>query len=125
MGIAGPDEAHDQNAGKANALVSKGVKLVKEVVHNVTTQPAGFETGYKPGAVSSAIAQREGFNARGPKPNRGQRNHNPGNIEYGQFAKDHGATGSDGRFAIFPDAATGYKALDALLATKSLCRVDY
>jgi hypothetical protein len=75
-------------------------------------------TTYTPGAVSRAIAQAEGFNAKSKKPNRPQRNHNPGDIEYGPFAKAHGATGSDGRFAIFPDDATGYKALDALLTSK-------
>jgi hypothetical protein len=40
---------------------------------------------------------------------------NPGNIEYGAFAKAHGATGADGRFAIFPDMSTGTAAQSALL----------
>jgi len=35
------------------------------------------------------------------------RNNNPGNLEYRQLAQAHGAIGSDGRFAIFPDDATG------------------
>jgi hypothetical protein len=46
---------------------------------------------------------------------RGMRNNNPGNIEYGSFAKSHGATGSDGRFAIFPTMAAGQAAQKALL----------
>jgi hypothetical protein len=46
---------------------------------------------------------------------RGDRNNNPGNIEYGAFARAHGATGSDGRFAIFPDWNTGASAMAALL----------
>lgn len=46
---------------------------------------------------------------------RNWRNNNPGNIEYGAFAKNHGAIGSDGRFAIFPDYDTGRKAKAALL----------
>lgn len=46
---------------------------------------------------------------------RNLRNNNPGNIVYGDFAKRHGAIGSDGRFAIFPDAETGSRAMDALL----------
>lgn len=45
------------------------------------------------------------------KASRGVRNNNPGNIVYGQFAKDMGATGSDGRFAVFPDAQTGLAAM--------------
>lgn len=59
-----------------------------------------------------AIAQMEGYNAPGTRP---ARNFNPGDIEYGPFAEEHGATGSDGRFAIFPDSATGYAAMRALL----------
>ena len=48
---------------------------------------------------------------------RAWRNNNPGNLEYGKFARNHGAIGSDGRFAIFPDAMTGFKAMAGLLAT--------
>ncbi len=47
---------------------------------------------------------------------RGDRNNNPGNIEYGPFAISHGATGTDGRFAIFPTKDAGVAAMDALLA---------
>jgi len=44
------------------------------------------------------------------------RNNNPGNIRYGDAAKQMGATGQDSRgFAIFPDAATGDQAQDKLL----------
>jgi hypothetical protein len=46
---------------------------------------------------------------------RGMRNNNPGNIEYGTFAKKHGATGTDGRFAIFPTMEAGQAAMQALL----------
>jgi hypothetical protein len=42
---------------------------------------------------------------------RNRRNNNPGNIEYGPFAKEHGAIGTDGRFAIFPDEETGFRAM--------------
>lgn len=43
------------------------------------------------------------------------RNHNPGNLEYGEFAKANGAIGTDGRFAIFPNYETGRKAKEKLL----------
>jgi hypothetical protein len=46
---------------------------------------------------------------------RNWRNNNPGNIEYGDFAKKYGALGSDGRFAIFPSYDAGRKAKEALL----------
>lgn len=48
---------------------------------------------------------------------RGQRNNNPGNIEYGPFARSMGAIGSDGRFAIFPDLQTGTNALAQLMSS--------
>jgi hypothetical protein len=43
------------------------------------------------------------------------RNNNPGNLEYGDFSKKHGAVGSDGRYAVFPDVQTGTQAQIALL----------
>ena len=46
---------------------------------------------------------------------RAWRNNNPGNIEYGSFARANGAIGTDGRFAVFPDEATGSKAMENLL----------
>ena len=46
---------------------------------------------------------------------RAWRNNNPGNIEAGSRANSLGAIGSDGRFAIFPDEATGEAALEAEL----------
>ena len=50
---------------------------------------------------------------------RAWRNNNPGNLEDGKFARNNGAIGSDGRFAIFPDTATGFNAMAGLLATSS------
>lgn len=58
------------------------------------------------------VARLSGSGGKGP---RNLRNNNPGNIEYGAFARAHGATGSDGRFAVFPDKETGSAAMDALL----------
>lgn len=49
---------------------------------------------------------------------RGDRNNNPGNMEYGAFARAHGATSSDGRFAVFPDWQTGAAAQQALISGK-------
>lgn len=61
-----------------------------------------------------AIAKEEGFGAN--PQNQPTRRNNPGDIEDGPFAQAHGALPSDGtRFAHFPDAATGFAALRALL----------
>ena len=50
---------------------------------------------------------------------RAWRNNNPGNIEDGKFARDNGAIGTDGRFAIFPDTVTGFNAIAILLSTSA------
>ena len=50
---------------------------------------------------------------------RSWRNNNSGNIEYGNFARSHGAIGTDGRFAIFPTKAAGDNAKIALLKGSS------
>ena len=62
--------------------------------------------------AGQVIEQRQGGH-------RNWRNNNPGNIEYGPFAMSMGATGSDGRFAIFPDMEMGYRAADALMKGKN------
>jgi hypothetical protein len=46
---------------------------------------------------------------------RAWRNNNPGNIEFGDFARSQGAVGSDGRFAVFPTYEAGRSAKEALL----------
>lgn len=47
------------------------------------------------------------------------RNNNPGNLEYGTFAKNQGAVGSDGRYAVFPTPEIGYTAKINLLKTNT------
>lgn len=63
--------------------------------------------------ILEAMAKMEGFGAS--PTNRPTRNNNPGDIEYGKFALAHGAVGNDGGYARFPDVATGYAAMKALL----------
>jgi hypothetical protein len=59
-----------------------------------------------------AIARQEGWL---DPTSRCRRNHNPGNIEYSEFARAHGASGNDGVYAVFPDDATGWRAMSTLL----------
>lgn len=54
--------------------------------------------------ISQAIAQMEGYNTPGTLA---QRNNNPGNLRSGP-----GQIGTSGGFAVFPDAATGWAALN-------------
>jgi hypothetical protein len=54
---------------------------------------------------------------------RSWRNNNPHNIVAGPFANAHGAIGSDGGMAVFPDEATGQAAAAALLKTETYSRL--
>jgi hypothetical protein len=67
--------------------------------------------------LAAGIEKAEGFGTPGAIPTRAN---NPGDIEYGPFAKAHGATGSitaagGKQIAVFPDVRTGLSALYALL----------
>ena len=66
-------------------------------------RPHERETAPKPEQATRSGGSRSG------------RHNNPGNLEYSPFARAHGAIGTDGRFAIFPDVATGTAAQRALL----------
>lgn len=46
---------------------------------------------------------------------RNWRNNNPGNLEFGNYAKSMGAIGTDGRFAVFPSYASGKAAKEKLI----------
>lgn len=50
---------------------------------------------------------------------RAWRNNNPGNLRYYAFAKNNGAIGEAGNFAVFPDEQTGMQALYKLLQSDS------
>jgi hypothetical protein len=49
---------------------------------------------------------------------RAWRNNNPGNIRYGDFARNMGAIGYAGGFAVFPDEKTGFNAIKQLMQTE-------
>ena len=74
--------------------------------------------GLGAGSGSSADAASSGPAVPGDRRmggSRSWRNNNPGNIEYGAFARSMGATGTDGRFAVFPDYKAGRNAQEKLL----------
>lgn len=50
---------------------------------------------------------------------RNWRNNNPGNLEFGPFARSKGAVGTDGRFAVFPTLEIGNKAKEDLVFGKN------
>jgi hypothetical protein len=63
--------------------------------------------------LQQAIARQEGFGKPGTLATV---NHNPGNIIAGAWATAHGAVKENDGFAVFPDDATGWRALTALLS---------
>lgn len=64
-------------------------------------------------SLVDAIARQEGYYVHG---SRAHRNNNPGNINYGVFARMHGSTARDDQgYAVFPSASVGFSALTALL----------
>ena len=57
--------------------------------------------------ILQAMARMEGWGVANARPTV---NNNPLDLMYGPEAIAFGATGTDGRFAIFPDAETGWNA---------------
>jgi hypothetical protein len=116
--ISGTGDGKQSNAGAisgtANASTPKGEKPATNA--ELTAQASG--PGY-----SKVVAAGKGWttveNADGSQVtrhgSRNWRNNNPGNIEYGDFAKGQGAVGTDGRFAVFPTLEAGRKAKEELL----------
>ena len=77
-----------------------------------------------------AIAHIEGFYAvvNGKVPNRPQRNNNPGDLDFEPWmVEKYNAVLEGGvphpRFARFPDAETGFRALSDLLAGQHYCEL--
>lgn len=118
--------ATDQQAAAAQRLQAAGEQVKTTLERLAAGLLVGFVkladiwNGKSDSAIDDARKRlAEGLNARssgGGGTTRGDRNNNPGNMEFGAFARAHGATGSDGRFAVFPDWATGAAAQQALIS---------
>ena len=75
-----------------------------------------FITAKETGVKEITYWRADNSNVRYIGGSRAWRNQNPGNIiSRGNFAKNHGAIGKAGGFAIFPDYKTGRAALYNLL----------
>jgi hypothetical protein len=106
---------------KATGFINKKFGLGGTVPTRPTEgAPAGVATvGSTGGSRSVTIGDQTRIGG-----DRNWRNNNPGNIEYGPFAMQYGAVGSDGRFAIFPSEELGRKAQDALLKSKNYANLS-
>lgn len=119
---------HDPDAeGSLQSQVKNATGAAKQMIGSTAaaavqaskqTLAAGYGGG-KAGSASGKGNIRNYSTARGSFQkvggSRAWRNNNEGNLEFGKFAKAHGAIGTDGRFAIFPDEETGRRAKAKLL----------
>lgn len=94
-------------AQAGNAFLGGGISGAR-------TQDYDSGAGNQLDNLLQSIYYREG----GRPGDRNVRNNNPMDIEYGSFAKSHGAVDTDGRFAIFPDWGTGWDAMRSLVQAK-------
>jgi hypothetical protein len=111
--------APDATVQNASLEVGPTVNRSQEAVANISGGPDERSVG----GATHVVAAGKGFtkvalsdgtviNRRGV---RNWRNNNPGNIEYGKFARGAGAIGTDGRFAVFATLEAGRKAQEHLL----------
>nr|WP_319566305.1 hypothetical protein [uncultured Rhodoferax sp.] len=84
------------------------------IAQSVGRLVGGIKQIFKSGEGYNVVERNDGSVVR-QDGSRNWRNNNPGNIEYGSFARSKGAIGSDGRFAIFPDYDAGRKAKESLI----------
>jgi hypothetical protein len=94
---AAPSGALQQGARAAGGAAGAGINkvLATGLGYNITQNGDG------------AVTRQDGA--------RNWRNNNPGNLEYNDYTRGLGAIGSDGRFAIFPNYATGRAAKASML----------
>jgi hypothetical protein len=101
-------EGADAPSGKpqpsANLIPASGATTNVSRAISATGRPHHVEIAYADGSTEV----RDGGSAT-------WRTNNPGAIVAGKWANSHGAIGSDGHLAIFPDEATGMEAQKALL----------
>ncbi len=103
-------EERDEAAAREEAGLTEAPASAdpsKDVVRVVDAGPGWTEVELADGTIE----RRQG--------SRNWRNNNPGNIEYGPYARSQGAVGSDGRFAIFPSYEAGRAAKENLLFNTS------
>jgi len=88
-------------------------QFVSEAVEKKIVRASGIN-----GSGKTTVTYEDGSSATltGPRP---IRNNNPGNLEYGPFARSQGAVGGDGRYAVFPTKQIGWNAKVNLLKTKT------
>jgi len=133
---ADPNDSYDylrHNSGRALTIGAdmrmKGLSVAKEkladiqntildTADNLGIDPQELSKGNYKAKNGAKLKYKEG--GEPGKGTRSDRNHNPGNIKYGAWAKAHGASGQDkDGFAIFDTDEVGLGAMKSLLQSKS------
>lgn len=86
-----------------NSNLIKNTNNEYSEIINPNTGNRGITVSRPDGSIETLIGSRS------------WRNNNPGNMEYNEYTRSLGAIGTDGRFAIFPDYATGRAAKETML----------
>lgn len=94
---------------------TKAANQAGESGANELRRAAGEAVEDTPEELNNIDLEETGSGKMSSKQPRGIRNNNPGNIEYGSFAKGLGAKKSDGRFAVFDSPEQGIEAMKELL----------
>lgn len=117
-GVTKTNSVFDQISPKQNTIAQDIIDRAK----NPTVQPGPQKPATPSGkAVSFAgpgvtgTLNPGGYSETVKEGSRNWRNNNPGNIEFGNFAKEKGAIGTDGRFAVFDTYEQGRAAKNDLL----------
>lgn len=98
--------------GKTPASLKSAIKEEKSAAQKFEEASAAFNKAAQAASEINIQQRQEAVDRSKP---RGIRNNNPGNIEFGTFARRQGATGSDGRFATFETPEQGIVAAENLL----------
>lgn len=111
--------AEDQYALDTNlrgeVIEARGRALMQKFIRTGPPVTAGNSTNVvEAGAGYTVVRNADGSVVR-REGTRAWRNNNPGNLEYGDFARSRGAVGTDGRFAVFPTYEEGRQAKAALI----------
>jgi hypothetical protein len=107
----------------AHSIFSNRDELYKDVKKNgipeLITDAWGNVTGIK---KKITVPQADGTLQERSGGTPAWRNNNPGNIEYGAFARSQGAIDTDGRYAVFPSYEDGRNAVKNLLFSSNKYR---
>lgn len=115
-----PDTAESNSGVSTSEIVENTLSLAPVAIMDTPSAPppggpSTFIEAHKTATKTVLLVDDEGREFPRVGGSRSWRNFNPGNIRKGSFSNNNGAIGDDGSFAIFPDKATGQKAIEVLL----------